>query len=103
MTSHTIKPHKVNSIRLIRSCEHRRTLAGNFVELWTLSGGFSGLLAAGPLARGGVQGDRVHGRLGHPGAYPYQKPQVNNRRKHHPLRRELLDVMQQGFPYAMVT
>jgi len=41
--------------------------------------------------------------LGHSGAHPHQGPQVDDRRKHHPLRRELLDVMQHGFPFAMVT
>ena len=49
-----------------------------------------------------VQGDHVNGVLGHPGAHPYQEPQVDERRKHHPLRRELLDVMQHGLPFAMV-
>src|SRR5262245_55845365 len=39
----TIKPRLVNVSFVIRSCEHRRTLAGNFVELCTLSGGFIGL------------------------------------------------------------
>jgi hypothetical protein len=41
--------------------------------------------------------------LGHPGAHPHQGPQVDDRRKHHSLRRELLDVMQHGFPFVMVT
>src|SRR5690242_12473471 len=41
----------------------------------------------------GVQGDCVHGMLGHPGAHTHQGPQIDDRRKHHPLCRELLDAM----------
>src|SRR5262245_39003659 len=52
--------------------------------------------------REGVQGDRVYGMLGYPRAHPHESPQVDDRSKHHPLRRELLDTMQHGFPFAMV-
>ena len=50
----------------------------------------------------GVQGDHVNGMLGYPRAHPHQGPQVDDRRKHHPLHCELLDAMQHGFPFAMV-
>jgi len=46
----------------------------------------------------GIQGDGVDGMLGDPRSDPMQGPKVQERRKHHPLHRELLDAMQQGLP-----
>ena len=40
--------------------------------------------------------------LGHPGPHSHQAPQVDDRRKHHALHRDLLNAMQQGLPLGPV-
>src|SRR6266851_860242 len=54
------------------------------------------------IGREGVQGDRVDGMVGDPRPDPMQGPKVHDRRKHHPLHRELLNALQQGLPRGPV-
>jgi hypothetical protein len=40
--------------------------------------------------------------FGHPEPHAHQRAQIDDRRKHHALHRELLNAMQQGFPLGAV-
>ena len=52
--------------------------------------------------RAGVQGDRVDRVFRDPRPHPYQAPQVHDRGEHDALDGELLNLVQQGFPFGAV-
>jgi hypothetical protein len=56
----------------------------------------------GLRSREWVQGKHVNPMLGDPGPHAYEESQVHDRCKHHPLHRELLDAIQQGFSCGAV-
>jgi len=48
----------------------------------------------------GMEGNRIDRVIGHTGANPNQRPQIHDRGKHDAIDGELLNLMEQGFPFS---